>query len=139
MTTLDAQVSYLLCFPDPVEKSGDPPEHIRGLKDAPYFQPVDIAVRTLEQANMSAGGESVFVTRQRYDDFIQVIEARFHLRDVLDPDTIQKRENIENSLLQALVPQKYIENGLFEEYVVLQINCKYNRDVHITWNLKFDN
>ena len=134
MTTLDAQVSYLLCFPDPVEKSGDPPEHIRGLKDAPYFQPVDIAVRTLEQANMSAGGESVFVTRQRYDDFIQVIEARFHLRDVLDPDTIQKRENIENSLLQALVPQKYIENGLFEEYVVLQINSVNNADSFVEKN-----
>ena len=131
---IDAQISYLLCFPDPVEKSADPPEHIRGLKDAPYFQPVDIAVKTLEQANMSAGGETVFVTRQRYDDFIQVIEARFLLKDVLNPTAIQKRENIENSLLQALVPQKYIENGLFEEYVILQISSVDKADAFIEKN-----
>jgi len=77
MPPLDAQVCYLLCFPDPVEEATEPSEHIRGLKDAPYFQPVDISVRTLGQAQVQAGGETIIVSRQRYDDRIQVIECKF--------------------------------------------------------------
>ena len=61
MSALDARICYLLCFPDPVEKSSEPPEQIRGLKDAPYFQPVDISVRTLGQLQIQAGGEAVAV------------------------------------------------------------------------------
>jgi len=54
MSVLDAQICYLLCFSDPVEGSSEPPEQIRGLKDAPYFQPVDISVRTLGQDRVQA-------------------------------------------------------------------------------------
>lgn len=119
MSILDAQICYLLCFPDPVEKSSEPLEQISGLKDAPYFQPVDISVRTLGQAQIEAGGESVTVSRQRYDDRIQVIECRFPLADVLNPSSIQNRESIEDDLLLQLIPGKFLESGLFEEYVVM--------------------
>ena len=119
MSTLDAQICYLLCFPDPAEKSSEPLEQISGLKDAPYFQPVDISVRTLGQAQIEAGGESVAVSRQRYDDRIQVIECRFQLADALNSASIQKRESIEDDLLLQLIPGKFLESGLFEEYIVM--------------------
>ncbi len=41
------QICHLLAFPDLVENAADKPERIKGLKDAPYFQPVDIDVLPL--------------------------------------------------------------------------------------------
>ena len=134
MSTLDAQICYVLCFPDPVERTTEPPEQIRGLKDAPYFQPVDISVRTLGQAQVQAGGESVTVSRQRYDDRIQVIECKFPLADVLNPVTIQKRESIEDDLLLQLIPGKFLESGLFEEYIVLMVNSVTTSDEFVESN-----
>ena len=134
MSSLDARICYLLCFPDPVEKSTEPPEQIRGLKDAPYFQPVDISVRTLGQAQVQAGGETVAVTRQRYDDRIQVLECKFPLTDVLNPSAIQRRESIENDLLRQLIPAAYLENGLFEEYTILMVDSVSTSDAFIESN-----
>lgn len=134
MSVLDAQICYLLCFPDPVEKTLEPPEQIRGLKDAPYFQPVDISVRTLGQTQMKAGGETVTVYHQRYDDLIQVIECHFPLSDVLTQAAIQKREQIENALLKELIPTTYLENGLFEEYIVLEISSIDTSDEFVEQN-----
>jgi len=131
MSALDAQICYVLCFPDPVEKSPEPPEQIRGLKDAPYFQPVDISVRTLGQAQVQAGSETVAVTRQRYDDRIQVIECKFPLADALNPSAIQKREHIEDDLLRQLIPAVYRENGLFEEYIILMIYSVTTSDAFV--------
>jgi hypothetical protein len=134
MSAVEAQICYVLCFPDPVEKSPEPPEQIRGLKDAPYFQPVDISVRTLGQARVQAGGEAVEVSRQRYDDRIQVIECKVSLSDVLNQSAIQKRENIEDDLLRQLVPAKYLENGLFEEYIVLMLSSVTTSDAFVESN-----
>ena len=136
MSALDAQICYVLCFPDAVEKSTEPPEQIRGLKDAPYFQPVDISVRTLGQAQIQAGGEKVAVSLQRYDDRIQMIECRFPLADVLDPSAIQKRESIEDDLLMQLVPSKYRESGLFEEYIILMIGTVTTSDEFVEANAR---
>jgi hypothetical protein len=136
MSVLDAQICYLLCFPDPVEKSPEPPEQIRGLKDAPYFQPVDISVRTLGQAKVQAGGETVTVSRQRYDDRIQMIECSFPLSDVLNQSSIQERENIEADLLRQLIPAGHLESGLFEEYIVLMVSTVSTADVFVESNAR---
>ena len=120
--SINAELCYILCFPDVVENTPEPPEQIRGLKDAPYFQPIDISVRTLGQAQVQAGGEQVSVLRQRYDDRIQVVECKFPMTDVLGPKAIQCRENIENDLLRQIVPQRYLESGLFEEYIILLLS-----------------
>ena len=61
--TKTTEICYLLAFPDRVESAPEPPEEIRGLKDAPYFQPVDIRVRTLGQVEVQAGGVQVSVLR----------------------------------------------------------------------------
>ena len=43
----NVMLCYLLTFPDGVDAITVPQEKITGLKDAPYFQPVDISVRSL--------------------------------------------------------------------------------------------
>jgi hypothetical protein len=134
MSALDAQICYVVCFPDPAEKSTEPLEKIRGLKDAPYFQPVDISVRTLGQSKVQAGGETIAVSRQRYDDRIQVIECKFLLSDVLSQPALQKRENIEDDLLRQLIPEKYLKNGLFEEYIILMIGTVTTSDAFVESN-----
>ncbi len=115
----NSEICYLLAFPDHAETSTEPPEQIRGLKDAPYFQPVDISVRTLEQAKVEARGVQVNIVRQRYDDRIQVVECRFMLDDVLSLVSIQQRASIEKSLQEKFVPAEHRESGMFEEYYIL--------------------
>jgi hypothetical protein len=109
----------LLAFPDRVESTSKPLEEIRGLKDAPYFQPVDIRVRTLGQVEVQAGGVQVSVLRQSYDDRIQVLDCRFMMADALSLAAIQQREIIQRNLRERFVPVEYRNSGMFEEYFVL--------------------
>jgi predicted GIY-YIG superfamily endonuclease len=120
MSVLDrAEICYLLIFPDPAEKASEPLQKISGLKDAPYFQPVDIRVRTLGQIEVQAGGVQVSVLRQRYDDHIQILDCRFQLPDALGLKAIQQREIIEKNLLERLLPAEHLNSGMYEEYIML--------------------
>lgn len=119
--TKKSEICYILAFPDLAEAGGEPKEQIRGLKDAPYFQPVNIDVRTLGQAEVQAGGVQVSVLRQRYDDHVQVVESRFQLEDALSMPATQQREVIESSLRERFIPIEHRATGMFEEYVVLMI------------------
>jgi len=134
--SINAELCYILCFPDTVEKTTEPPEQIRGLKDAPYFEPIDISVSTLGQAQAQAGGVEVNITRQRYDNHIQVIECKFPMMDVLDPATIQQRERIEEGLLAQFVPEKFLKDGLFEEYIILMLKNVATSDTFVEKHAK---
>ena len=114
-----AELCYIIAFPDPAKESTEPKEHIRGLKDAPYFQPVDIDVRTLGQAEVQAGGVQVSVLRQRYDDHIQIVDCRYQMEDVLSAAAIQQRGIIEKNLRERFIPVEYQTSGMFEEYFIL--------------------
>jgi len=116
-----AEICYIIAFPDFTGETSTPYEQIRGLKDAPYFQPVDIDVRTLGQAEVQAGGVQVSVLRQRYDDQIQMVDCRFQMSDVFNPSVIQQREVIERNLRERFISVEHLGSGLFEEYVVLLI------------------
>lgn len=113
------EICYLLAFPDPVDKASEPPEQIRGLKDAPYFQPVDIHVTTLGQIEVQAGGVQVSVLRQRYDDRTQILDCRFQMPDPLSLAAIQQRGIIQRNLQERFVPVEYLNSGMFEEYFAL--------------------
>jgi hypothetical protein len=113
------EICYLLAFPDAADKASEPLETIRGLKDAPYFQPVDIDVRTLGQVEVQAGGVQVSVLRQRYDHRVQILDCRFQLSDALSLKAIQQREVIERTLRERFVPVEYLTGGMYEEYIVL--------------------
>jgi hypothetical protein len=114
-----AEICYIIAFPDPTDNTSTPAEQIRGLKDAPYFQPVDIDVRTLGQVEVQAGGVQVSVVRQRYDEQIQVLDCRFQMTDVFNASVIQQREVIERNLRERFIPIEHLTNGLFEEYAIL--------------------
>ena len=118
-TIKQAEICYIIAFPDPTDKSSTPPEQIRGLKDAPYFQPVDIDVRTLGQVEVQAGGVQVSVVRQRYDEQIQMVDCRFQMSDVFNISVIQQREVIERNLREKFIPVEHLSSGLFEEYAIL--------------------
>jgi hypothetical protein len=110
---------YLLSFPDVVPASPAPAEKITGLKDAPYFQPVDISVQTLPGRELQVGEMTVMVARQRYDDRVQVVECRYALPESLSLAGIQERDRIQTLLRNQLIPQELRDSGLYEEYVVL--------------------
>ena len=114
-----AEICYLLAFPDPSDEATEPKEKIRGLKDAPYFQPVDIDVRTLGQVEVQAGGVQVSVLRQRYDDYVQIVDCRFQMDDPLGMSAIQQRGVIEKNLVERFIPVEYRASGMYEEYTIL--------------------
>jgi len=113
----NAELCYLLAFPYTGEKTEEPPEQISGLKDAPYFQPIDISVRTLSSGDkFEAGGVVVNILRQGYDERVQVVECHYMLAD---PLSLKTRAVIEKALQEKFVPTEYRASGMFEEYAVL--------------------
>jgi hypothetical protein len=112
-------ISYLLAFPDSGKKSPEPPEQIKGLKDAPYFQPVDINVLPLGYQTMHVENIPVTVIRQSFDERVQIVECRFDLADTLSQNAIQHRLRVQKALLDLLLPEEHRSSGMFEEYVIL--------------------
>jgi hypothetical protein len=118
--SLIAEVCYLLAFPDAEPGASQPPAPIRGLKDAPYFQPVDIRVRTLAECeSMQVEGVEVQTTRQIYEERVQVIECRFSLPEILSPASTRRCEAVQNALTARLVPPEHQQSGMYEQYVIL--------------------
>jgi hypothetical protein len=129
------EICYLLIFPDPVEKASEPLQQISGLKDAPYFQPVDIRVRTLEQVEVQVGGVQVSILRRQYDDRIQIVDCRFQLTDALSLKAVQQREIIEKNLMERFLPPEHLNSGMYEEYVILLlVNARPTPDKFIEKN-----
>lgn len=110
---------YLLSFPDVVKSTTSPVEKITGLKDAPYFQPVDISVQSLPGMEFQVENTKVTAARQRYDERIQVVECRYAIADPLSMAGLHERDRIQTELCNQFIPQPFRDNGLFEEYVVL--------------------
>jgi hypothetical protein len=64
----NSEICYLLAFPDADDDGAPRPEQFKGLiKDAPYFQPVDIDLVTLGDETIVIEGFAVAVMRHRYD------------------------------------------------------------------------
>ncbi len=114
------EICYLLAFPDESDVPA-PAEQVKGLKNAPYFQPVDIHLHTLGQEKLTVAGVPVTALRQIYEDRIQMVECRFKMPDVLGGAAIQQRQKIEDALQERLIPAQYRANGLFEVYLILMV------------------
>lgn len=112
------EICFLLVFPDEAQAKVSA-EPVTGLKNAPYFQPVDIRLHTLGVEHVMVDRSAVTVTRQRYDGRVQVVECHFQLSDPLSLVSIQQRQKIEESLQERFLPLPYRANGLFETYLVL--------------------
>lgn len=116
------EICYLLAFPDSDDGKSPPPEQIKGLKDAPYFQPIDIDLVTLGEETIIIEGYAISLTRQRYDGVVQMVECHFDLRDPFAPSVLQERTKIQSALQSRHIPEAYRRNGLFEEYTILLVD-----------------
>jgi hypothetical protein len=114
------EICYLIAFPD-VNKGNDPaPEQFKGLiKDAPYFQPVDIDLVTLGEETILIEGVAVLVMRHRYDRCVQMLECRFDLPDPFAASVLQTRTKIQHALQSRFIPENHRQSGSFEEYSIL--------------------
>lgn len=119
-TLTQTEICSLLAFPDEVE-TPTPAEPVKGLKNAPYFQPVDIRLHTLGVETLSIDGITVTATQQRYEEQVQIVECHFKLPDPLSLESIQRRQKLEEELQERFIPTHYRANGLFEVYTVLLV------------------
>jgi hypothetical protein len=116
------EICYLLAFPDSEEETPQPTEHFKGLKDAPYFQPIDIELITLGEETIVIEGYAVTVTRQRYDGVVQLVECHYDLRDPFAASVLPDRTKIQSALQSRYIPEQYRRNALFEEYSILLVH-----------------
>ena len=116
------EICYLLAFPDSAETKLQPVEQFKGLKDAPYFQQIDIDLVTVGVETIVIEGYAVSVARQRYDDVAQMVECRYDLSDPFAPAVLQTRTKIEAALQSRYIPETCRQSGLFEEYNILLVD-----------------
>lgn len=119
MTPNSTEICYLLAFPDPGDERSASSQLIKGLKDAPYFQPVDIHVENLGSDRFEIEKVPIEVTQQRFDQRIRIAECHFNVEEVLSQTAVQRRDLIRTALQQKLVPPEHRTQSLFEEYMIL--------------------
>lgn len=115
------EICYLIAFPDSNEGETVTPEQFKGLKDAPYFQPVDIELVNLGEETVVVEGYAISVMRQRYDNRVQMIECHFDLKDAFASNVLQDRTKIQNALQSRYIPEAFRKNGMYEEFSILLV------------------
>jgi hypothetical protein len=116
------EICYLLAFPNADDGNAPPAEQFKGIiKDAPYFQPVDIDLVTLGEETLVIEGYAVSVMRHRYDGRVQMIECRYALDDPFAASVLQVRIKIQAALQSRYIPETIRQSGLFEEYSILLV------------------
>jgi len=115
------EICYLFAFPDSEDSTRQPVEQFKGLKDAPYFQQIDIDLVTVGIETIVIEGHAVSIARQRYDGVVQMVECHYDLSDPFAITVLQDRKKIEDVLQSRYIPEAYRQNGLFEEYTILLV------------------
>ena len=115
------EICYLLAFPDAAKITPQTTEQIKGLKDAPYFQPIDIDVVTLGDETIVIEDYAVSVGRQRYDGRIQMVECHYELSHPFAASVLPNRTKIQSALQSRYIPETIRKSGLFEEYTILLV------------------
>ncbi len=113
------EICYLIAFPDTDVSVVPIKESFKGLKDAPYFQPVDIDLDSLGEETVVIEGYAVHATRQRYDGCVQMVDCRFDLVDPFASSVLQLRAKIQSALQSRYVPDVHRQSGLYEDYTIL--------------------
>lgn len=116
------EICYLIAFPDSDDGKSPPHEEFKGLiKDAPYFQPVDIDLVTLGDETIVIEGYAVAVMRHRYDDRVQMVECRYDLPDPFAASVLPVRTKIQSALQSRYIRETHRRSGLYEEYSILLV------------------
>lgn len=118
----DAQVCYMLVTPFTASvKMLSTPEPVR-LRDAPYFVPVDVDVRSLDATTLHVEGVRINVRRVVYDELAVVAECTFALTDVLRDESQLRKDLIQIELRRQLLAAQGSVGDMYEEYAVLLID-----------------
>jgi hypothetical protein len=118
---IDAQVCYLLVTPFTESvKTLAAPEPVR-LRDAPYFAPVDVEVRSLDATTLHVEGVRVNVRRTVYDELAVVAECTFPLIDALGDESQLRKDLIQIELRRQLLAAQSNVGDMYEEYGILLI------------------
>lgn len=118
---IDAEVCYLLVTPfTKAVKALAAPEPVR-LRDAPYFAPVDVEVRSLDATALHVEGVRVNVRRTVYDELAVVAECTFPLRDTLGDEAQLRKDLIQIELRRQLLAAQANVGEMYEEYFILLI------------------
>jgi hypothetical protein len=115
------EICYLLAFPDSAPITPQPAEQIKGLKDAPYFQPIDIDLVPLGDETVVIEGYAVSAVRHRYDGRVQMVECHYDLSDAFAVSVLPDRIKIQSALQSRYIPEAFRTNGLYEEYSILLV------------------
>jgi hypothetical protein len=115
------EIWYLLAIPNPKDGRSATVEPIEGLKDAPYFQPIDVDQVNLGEETVIIEGYAVSVLRQCYDDRVQMVECHYELKNPFAAPVLSERAKIRAALQSRYVPEACRRNGLFEDYTILLV------------------
>ncbi len=116
-------ICYLIAFPDADDGDAPPSKEFEGIiKDAPYFQPVDIELVTLGEETVVVEGVALSIVRHRYDGRVQMVEAMYSLADPFAPPVFALRLKIQAALQSRYIPEAIRRNGLYEDYSILLVH-----------------
>jgi hypothetical protein len=119
---IDAQVCYLLVTPfTTAVKTLAAPEPMR-LRDAPYFAPVDVDVRSLDATTLHVEGVPVNVRRAVYDEVAVVAECAFFLPDALGDESQLRKDLVQIELRRQLLAAQSNVGDMYEEYAILLLD-----------------
>lgn len=119
---IEAQVCYLLVTPYTSSvKTLSAPEPVH-LRDAPYFAPVDVDMRSLDATTLHLEGVRVNVRRTVFDELAVVAECTFPLADALSDESQLRKDLIQNELRRQLLAAQSSVGNMFEEYAILLLN-----------------
>ena len=118
---IDAQVCYVLVTPFTESvKALAAPEPVR-LRDAPYFAPVHVDVRSLDMTTLHVEGARVNVRRAVFDELAVVAECTFQLADALSDEAQLRKDLIQIELRRQLLAAQANVGDKYEEYAILLI------------------
>jgi hypothetical protein len=118
---VEAQIAYLLAFPWDAAIEAESPLSIKGLRDAPYFTPIDIDVESLGAHTLEADGVPVTIRRTVYEEHVLMAECLYTLPDALGRDSLQRRLRIQAELKAHLLRDQPDHGDMLEEYTVLML------------------
>jgi len=119
---MDAQVCYLLVTPCAPVSALEPPQPLQRLRDAPYFEAVDVKVRTIGSESIVRDGVSVSIQYQTYDGLAQIAECYFALPDVLNATAAQIKGRVQTALKDYLLARQPDPGNMLEEYAVIMLS-----------------
>lgn len=116
---IDAQVCYLLAWPQTETTAPESRLAIQQLRDAPYFTPIDVDVSSIGTEQIVLDGIPVAVRRTAYDHLIQIAECVYALPDALSIDALQIKARVQAELKSRLLVGQSDVGDMAEEYTVL--------------------